>query len=259
MTFRPKQPYFFQYFVCLVFCCVVSRPALAQVDATFCGSLGNAYGPYDYRSDHHKQAPGDQMSHPAKRRLVEGAHFTPRVENLIGAQSGGQIGPPGGDLDYTLRAFPNHHRALISVMRYGERTGSQKPPGLPRVVECYFERAVRFKPDDTTVRMIYSTYLTKNKREAEAIAQLEQATVLAADNPFTHYNIGLSYFDLKLYDKALAQAHKAMALGFERTQLRDLLVKAGQWKEPDSVPAMPEAAASAADAASAAGAPAPAQ
>lgn len=205
--------------------------ALAQVDASFCGSLENAFGPYDYRPDHHVQAMGDQMPHSQKRLLVEGPHFSPRVENLIGAQSSGQVGPPGADLDYTLRAFPNNHRALIAVMRYGEKTNSQQPAGLRYVVECYFERAIRFRPDDTIARVLYSTYLTKNKRVPEAVIQLEQATKLTADNAFTHYNIGLTYFDMKMYDKALTQAHRAIALGFERTELRDQLEKAGQWKE----------------------------
>lgn len=217
--------------------------AVAQVSAEYCGGLANGFGPFDYRADHHVPVPGDQMPHPVKRRLVEGAHFTPRVENLIGAQSGGQIGPPGADLDYTLRAFPNHHRALFAVMKYGERTGSRKPPGLPREVECYFERALRFKPNDVIARVIFSTYLVKNKRQEEAIAQLEQATVLAGDNAFTHYNIGLTYFDMKIYDKALASAHRALELGFERTELRDQLKSANKWQEPTVEPkAEPKAA-----------------
>ena len=89
---------------------LAGAPVFAQVDANYCGSLANGYGPYDYRPDHHIQAPGDQSPHTEKRMLVDGAHFTPRVENLIGAQSGGQVGDPGADLNYTLRAFPNHHR-----------------------------------------------------------------------------------------------------------------------------------------------------
>lgn len=212
-------------------------PAFSQVSASLCGPLTNAYGPYDYRADHHVQAPGDQMPHSEKRQLVELWHFTPRVENLIGAQSSGQIGPPGADLDYTLRAFPNNHRALMSVMRYGEKTGRQQPPGLRYVVECYFERALRFRPNDTVARIIYSTYLSKNKRATEAITQLEQATRFAGNNAFSHFNIGLAYFDMKIYDKALSQAHRALELGFERTQLRDMLEKAGQWKEPTSASA----------------------
>lgn len=227
-------------------CLLGSTTTVAQVSAEYCGPLTNAFGPFDYRADHYQQRAGDQTSHEFKRHLVEGAHFTPRVENLISAQSSGQIGPPGADLDYTLRAFPNHHRALLSVMRYGERKGTAQPPGLPRVVECYFERAVRFQPNDTVVRTLYATYLNKNKREPEAQAQLKQAVFYAGDNPFTHYNIGLVYFDMKLYDQALAQAHKAMALGFERTQLKELLEKAGHWKDPEEPSASsPESAASA--------------
>ena len=207
-----------------------ATPAFAQVSAEYCGALANGFGPFDYRPDRDPFSPGTG-DHTYKRGLVEGAHFTPRVENLIGAQSGGQIGPPGSDLDYTLRAFPNNHRALMAVMRYGEKTGSQKPEGLRYVVECYFERAIRFASDDAIARIIYASYLTKNKRSPEAVAQLEQATKIAGENAFTHYNIGLAYFDMKIYDKSLAQAHKALALGFERTELRDLLQKAGQWKE----------------------------
>lgn len=229
--FKPNAGSFFVA-LSLVASLFAATPAIAQVSAEYCGSLANGFGPYDYRSDKYTPTHGDTASHSLKRALVEGAHFTPRVENLIGAQSSLQVGPPGGDLDYTLRAFPNHHRALMAVMRYGEKTGSPKPSGLRYDVECYFERAIRFKPDDTIARIIYSTYLTKNKRIPEAVAQLEQATRLAEDNAFTHYNIGLAYFDMKIYDKALDRAHKAMALGFERTELRDLLEKQGQWREP---------------------------
>ena len=116
------------YLVSLIF---FSFPVVAQVNASFCGSLGNSFGPYDYRSDYYVPAPGDQESHQTKRGLVDGAHFTRRVEMLMGAQSGGQIGPPGADLDYTLRAFPNHHRALMSVMKYGEKQKSHGGPQGP--------------------------------------------------------------------------------------------------------------------------------
>lgn len=208
-------------------------PASAQVNANFCGSLKNSFGPFEYRPDRDPptQGTGD---HTVKLGLVEGAHFTPEVEQLIrGHRSGND---PGGDLDYTLRAFPNHHRALLAVMRYGEKKMSQQPPGLPRVVECYFERAIRFSPDDAIAKILYATYLTTKARLPEAVAQLEHATIIAGDNAFTHYNIGLTYHDMKMYDQALTQAHKALSLGFERTELRDLLEKAGKWKERTTAP-----------------------
>ena len=219
------------YFLCLIF---ASFPVFAQVNASICGPLANNFGPYDYRPE--KFVPDDMDSHKQKRWLVESAHFLPRVEFLIGGNRPDSKEPPGGDIDYTLRAFPNHHRALMSVMKYGERKKNPKPADLRYTVECYFERAIRFKPDDTIVRMLYATYLTKNSRLPEAVSQLEASDSLAAENPFTHYNIGLVYFDMKNYGKALAQAHRATALGFERTELRDLLKGVNKWQEPPAEP-----------------------
>ena len=211
---------------CLVFSLfsslLASVPAFAQGGNAACGSLANAFGPFDFRTER-----GEKLG------MVEGAHFLPYVEALV---RGKTSTTPGGDIDYTLRAFPNHHRALFAMMRLGEKEQTPKPKGSRYTVECWFERALQFRPDDTTVRIIYSTYLVKNKRTQDAVAHLEYATTIAKDNPFTHYNIGLVYFDMKIYDKAFAQAHKAMALGFTRPELRDLLEKAGQWKDPTIAP-----------------------
>lgn len=213
-------------------CTLMSVPGYAQVGPEHCGSLANNYGPYDYRPDKYVQTPGDQVPHAEKRWLVEGAHFTPRVENLIGAQSGGQNGPPGADLDYTLRAFPNNHRALVAVMRYGEKMKSQKPPGLRWDVECYFERALRFQPNDNLARMIFVRFLTKSNRRPEAIRHLDLVVKTAKDNAFTYHNAGLLYFDLQEYQEALKQEHKAIKLGLERPDLRAKLEALGKWQAP---------------------------
>lgn len=195
-----------------------TAPAFAQAGNSACGPLGNTFGPFDYRTER-----GEKL------HLVEGAHFLPYIEALVRGKTNVT---PGPDIDYTLRAFPNNHRALLAMMRLGEKENTPQPKGSRYTVECWFERAVQFRPDDTTVRLIYSTYLSKNKRVPEAIAQLEYATTSAKDNPFTHYNIGLVYFDIKIYDKALTQAHRALALGFVRTELRDQLERVGKWQEP---------------------------
>jgi len=229
MHFNPSQR-----FVCQLIGLSIAifgvMPGYAQTGDLACGSLTNGYGPYDYRTD------------KSKLGIVERYHFTPAVETLI---RGSTNVLPGPDLDYTLRAFPNHHRALMSMMRYGEKMKSPQPRGTGYSVTCYFERAVRFRPDDTIARMLYATFLSKNSRTPEAIRQLELATVEAADNGFSHYNIGLIYFDLKKYDKALIQAHKAIALGFLQSALRDELKSVGQWREPADLPRPPAATASA--------------
>lgn len=200
---------------------IASTNVSAQSGVSNCGELRSQgqYGPYDYRTD--KPSLG----------VVEQYHFVPSVEALIRGTTGGSV---AGDLDYTLRAFPNHHRALLSMMRYGEKMKSLQPQGLRYPVECYFERAIRFRSDDILVRMIYATFLAKYERRTEATQQLEQATALADDNALSHHNIGLIYFDLKLFDKALIQAHKAVSLGLLQPALRDQLQGIGKWVEPPS-------------------------
>jgi tetratricopeptide (TPR) repeat protein len=199
---------------------VGSAPAFAEPEGWICGTLRSQgqYGPYDYRT-----ARGESL------RLVEGAHFLPDVEALIRGKTSTTA---GGDIDYTLRAFPNHHRALIAMTRLSEKEQKAKPVGSHYSIDCWYERAVLFQPDDLTVRMLYAIYLNKNNRQSDAVAQLGYATSFAKDNGFTHYNIGLVYFDMKVYDEALASAHRALALGFSRTGLRDQLNSVGQWKEP---------------------------
>ena len=206
--------------------------ALAQVQDAAphpCGELKNPYGPFDYRT---------QRIHLG---IVETVHFLPDVERF---QRPTRMN--FGDLDYTLRASPNHHRALISLARYGETRGPV--PDNARSVECYFDRAIRFAPNDSVVRMIYASLLVRTGREADALKQIEYVAQSANDNPFTHYNLGLLYLEIKQYDKALAQAHAAMQLGLPRTELRDALKKAGKWTDPHA--AAPGEAASAAGPAS---------
>ena len=199
-----------------------------------CGSLANAFGPYDYRKDTSQIA------------VVEQYHFSPEVETLLKGMTSGSA---GGDIDYTLRAFPNHHRALMAAIRLGEKESSPQPKGMRYPLECWLERAVRFAPDDTVARLIYVSYLIKSKRPADANSQLEKAEASAQDNPFSHYNIGLLHLELKNYDKALRQAHRAMAMGLSKPELADALRRAGKWQDPPpptGSAAPTEAAASAA-------------
>lgn len=90
-------------------------PSFAQ-DLGICGSLNNSFGPFDYRyKTSVKTELGDAHS------MVEGAHFTPQIEQLIRGKTAVE---PGPDIDYTLRAFPNHHRALLSMSRLALRAKS---------------------------------------------------------------------------------------------------------------------------------------
>ncbi len=197
---------------------LAAGPALAQTGAAACGSLQNgSNGPFDYRVDR-----GDKL------KIVEDFHFTPQVEALVSGQSS----VISGDLDYTLRAFPNHHRALIAMSRLGLRYKSLTAPQAPRSVECYFDRALRFRPDDTVARMLYATYLRDIKRLPDALKQVDQAIEIGKDNAFTQYNAGLVLADMGEFDRALKQAHKALAMGFTRPELKSKLQAAGKWIDP---------------------------
>jgi tetratricopeptide (TPR) repeat protein len=182
-----------------------------------CGPLANHYGPFDYRT------------HREKLKIVEDYHFNAGVEALVRGQSGNSV---AADLSYLMRTSPNHHRGLMAVVRLGEQTKSAHPRNLQYSVECYFDRAIRFQRDDNVVRVLYAQYLGKRGRADQARQQLAAATEIAKDNPLSHYNIGLMYFDLGAYDEALTQAHRARALGMERDELEKMLRSRNKWKDP---------------------------
>lgn len=193
-----------------------------------CGDLRNGYGPFDFWTDKDKLP------------IVERLHFTSEVESLVKGKSGYLA----GDLDYTLRAFPNHPRALFAMMRLGEREKSERLTGAHYPVSCYFDRAIRFRPEDAMVRMIYGIYLSKLKKNEEALAQLQIAVQYASDNGNLHYNIGLVFFELGKFDEALLHAHLAYRLGFELPGLRAKLERAGKWVDEPPLATRQETTAS---------------
>ncbi|WP_345794459.1 CDC27 family protein [Thauera sp. JM12B12] len=206
-------------FVALV---MAPLPVFAQ-DLGLCGSLNNSFGPFDYR---YKSSVRTELGDAHK--MVEGAHFTADVEQLIRGKS---MALPGGDIDYTLRAFPNHHRALLSMSRLALRAKSDQPPDMRYTATCWFERAMRFAPDDGMVRMLYGQYLLKVGKQLEAIEHLEAAEKLTEGSANLHYNLGLAFIEVKRYDDARRHARKAYALGFPLAGLRERLKRLGQWKD----------------------------
>ena len=181
-----------------------------------CGELANAYGPFDYRTSRDKLA------------IVEQVHFTQDVEAL----RSGTTGQIGSDIDYTLRASPNHTRALIAMANLGRKLNTDQPPGAKYSLPCYFDRAIRFADNDPMVRLVYGTYFARVGKQREAVEQLELALKLDQGNANIHYNLGLVYLDLKDYPKAREHAQRAYELGFSLPGLRKRLEAAGQWTQP---------------------------
>lgn len=191
-----------------------------------CGSLENKYGPWDYTNSGHFT---DRLP------VVEGNHFTVEVETLEGHNKcGGNGCMLANDIDYTLRAFPNHHRALMSMARYHLRGMDKTGKPLPMKADCYFERAIRFTPRDGTVRGIYGYYLNKIGKPEEALEQFEVALSISGDSAEAHYNAGLIYADLRRYPDARKHAYRAYELGFPLPGLRRKLERAGEWDGDDA-------------------------
>ena len=219
---------------------VAAHAAVAQ--GIGCGGLANNYGPYDYRQykDMPEIDPVTKQMSPLQ--MVEGAHFIDTCEALVKCKRGSI----GSDIDYTLRAFPNHHRALIAMMLYGERTKRDQPPEALFTVDCYFKRALTWKADDVIVRLIYAGYLNGKGKTAAAKEQLEAANKLTAsgNNAFSVYNVGMVALDLNEVDLAVDAARRAYGAGMTHPILRQRLMAINRW--PAEL-RMPGEAASAAE------------
>jgi tetratricopeptide (TPR) repeat protein len=200
-----------------------------SIDDFKCGVLNppGQFGPFDYRT-----ATRDQ------KYIVEVAHFAPHNEALM---RGTSTDRPGPDIDYTLRAFPNHARALKSMMDLRFRDKANPPVGMRYTAECWFNRALRFTPDDPQVRMVYGIFLLRSGDKRGAIEQLELARAYGLSSANFHYNMGLAYFQVQDYEKARVEAYKAKELGFQLEGLKNMLTRAGQWREPPpSAPEQPD-------------------
>lgn len=189
---------------------------LHAATSNYCGELSNAYGPYDYRR---------RSEFQQNFQLVEMAHFTPEVEHGIKGNSG----TVGGDLDYTLRAIPNHHRALGALVTLALRTKSVQVTGMRYPVECWFNRALRFTPDDATVYAAYGSYLFSLGKTDQAAELFKQGIAIDPDNATINYNLGLVSVKQRDYGQARAYAKKAYEAGFPLPGLKNQLTEAGQW------------------------------
>ncbi len=67
------------------------------------------------------------------------------------------------------------------------------------------------------------------------------ARSIGADSGNFNYNLGLAYFQVQDYEKARLQAYKARELGYDLEGLKNLLTRAGQWREKEPVGAPPTA------------------
>lgn len=204
-----------QSFIIAIIACAAFNTAHAE----YCDLTENAggFGPFDYRTD------------KTKLPIVENYHFTPEVETL----RRGKSSYIGGDLDYVLTIFPNHHRALMSMVNLVFKEKRAQPEGARFSIDCYFQRAEQWRPDDAMVKVIHGIYLARAKKPKDALAAFEAASELAGDDPNVNYNLALGLIDAGRIDEAVEHARIAYRGGFPLSGLRNKLKALGRWNDVD--------------------------
>lgn len=222
-------------FTLVWFCGVIGLAFLSPAGA---GQYGQ-YGPFDYY---------DTKNTPTRAyALVERAHLGPKTE-LLRLQ--GDQCFYWGDLDYTLRAFPNHPKALVKMAEFlkgnvpcsigGPASEARSAAELAeqleaktwqgRTMEYYFETAIRYRPQYVETRLLYARALKDVAKNNEAIRVLQEAIHQDPKSAMAHYELGSLLLTNGEKQAALVHAQKAYGLGAPPSDLRDKLVAAGLWK-----------------------------
>ena len=198
------------------------------------------YGPFDYYDP-----PKGSLS------LVERPHFGAITQERA---KRGDWCWYWSDLDYTLRVFPNHPRAIEAMAEYLKEhqacpkdnkaaalkdivAGIEEGDWREKNADYYYEIGIKFRPKQTAARILYGKYLYKMGRLKDALKQLSDAEKLDPASGETHYYMGLAYADSGDYLNAKSHAIKAHKLGYKVDEkspdLRGKLVKAGVWTDKD--------------------------
>ncbi len=194
--------------------------------------------PFDPNATYHDI---NEAADQVLRGTVERNHFTKPVATL----ERGQTAPLPRDIAFVLRQFPNHYLALNAMGRWQLRnqldlTESETPVWT---ADCYFMRAIDFRPGDYKLHLLYGIYLHGAKRYEEAWKEYALAEQNGADTAEFYYNRGLLAVDMGKLEQAQADADRAYSMGAPlpglRTKLARAQKEAAQGKKPLSSAAEP--------------------
>jgi tetratricopeptide (TPR) repeat protein len=182
-------------------------------------------------------------TNPADREFVtiwvEPFHFTREVEALVRGKSSDIV----GDLSYTLRQIPNHHRALNSMMRWQleHKLPADAPERLIYPMECYFERALAMGTNDPAIYVLQGIFFHRSKQYQDSLRSYDRALAINPNLAELHYNLGLLLIDMKDYAKAREHAERAYELGYPMPGLRNKLQRLGYWTAKPAAATTPTA------------------
>jgi Tfp pilus assembly protein PilF len=149
-------------------------------------------------------------------RTVENHHFNANVESL----KQGQTTSLPVDIEFLLRYVPNHYRGLAAYSKW-ELQNPRMALGRPRSAECYYKRAINFRPEDPRLHFLLGTFLHKAGRLAEARVEYDRAETMGLASSELYYNRGLLELDAGDLDRARSYADRAYSLGYPFPGLRN--------------------------------------
>lgn len=186
---------------------------------------------FDFRpcSVGYNPSPRDYRDHSAENRrvlrTVEAYHF----DQFVGGSR--PLGSGFGDLDYTLAWFPNHHKALYTVIRRATEPalgamGSWQAAYETRP-ECRLGAAEYLFPNDGAVQFLFGLYLHRLGRLDDAVERYARGVDLEPNSAEGRYNFGLLLLEMGRFEEAREQAKSAYSLGYPLRGLKRKLEKAG--------------------------------
>jgi tetratricopeptide (TPR) repeat protein len=194
---------------------LASVGADAAAPASPCSPLNTAASSNSTLYDYLDPASAEKLA------IVEANHFNQDVRSLTSGQTNISVAV---DLDFILRAIPNHYAALSAMGRYYLTRGlSAAEKTKVESAECYFRRAITFRPSDPNLHVAFGVFLHQSKRLADARAEYQMAEELGFESAELHYNLGLLWFDLGDIEKSRQYADRAYSRGYPLRGLRNKL------------------------------------
>ena len=170
-------------------------------------------GPLDYRTHPSQDAEARRglPLHAQGRDAAQGTEQHDRWRPRVHAERHPE--PP---------ARPAHHGEYFKRTRAGRDAGNGDGPA------CWFDRAVAYRPDDPTVRILYADELLKQGKRNEVLSQLQVAEEHASESATMHYNLGLLYLDLKDFDRSVEHARQGLRAGSAASRAEEQARTSGQ-------------------------------
>lgn len=187
------------------------------------------FGPFDYL---------DRARFEGELFITEEYHLTPEILKLQQATTTTAI----NDIQYTLMAWPNHHKALYAAYEYRllNRGEFRRDINAPSPVECHLQRAINFSPQDPVPYMILGLLLHEWELYEDALKSFRKANALMPNDVITLYNLGLTLVELEKYEEAREVANQVYSTDFPLPGLRNKLIAAEQRSQEAAEEASPE-------------------